>query len=183
MPPIDYTNLVGPNGQEENIGGTQQLLYFAALRDFLTLEEPIPLKTAVTDAELVNISTDHIFQTGKNFQTLYTTEDLGTVEYETQGDADGKSVKPIAKLFYPGVDEDILAFIAKVKNDLMIFLIPLADGTVLQIGSKQFPARVTPKWTSAQNSSGVRGCEMEITQIVAGSPVIYSGAISTTPAV
>lgn len=180
---IDYNNLLGPNGQEDNLGGSQQKVYYAPLRDFETIQAPEPLATATTDAELVNISTDHVFKTGKMFLTMYTTEDQGMADYEVQGDPDGKSVKPVAKVFYPGAEEAILAFMAKAKNDQFIFLLPLADGKVLQIGSEQFPARISPKWTSATNSGGVRGAEIEITQIVASSPVIYSGTISTTPAV
>ena len=183
MPPIDYTNLTGPNGQEDNLGGSQQIVYYAPIRDFDTIIAPVPLATATTDAELVNISTDHIFSTGKMFLTAYTTEDKGELDYEVQGDPDGFSVKPVAKFFYPGAKEEILAFIAKAKNDQFIFMFPLADGTVLQVGSEQFPARIKPKWNSATNSAGVRGAEIEVTQIVASSPVIYSGVISTTPAV
>lgn len=183
MPPVDYTNLAGPNGQEDNLGGSQQKLYYAPIRDFLAIQAPVGLDTAISDTELVNISTDHTFQTGKNWLTMYTTEDKGIADYELQGDADGKSVKPVAKAFYPGATEQILAFIAKAKNDQFIFLMPLADGTVLQLGSEQFPARINPKWTSAQNSTGVRGAELEITQVVASAPIIYSGQIVLTPAV
>lgn len=180
---MDYLDMNGPGGQALNIGGTEQFLSYAPLVDFLTLEESDPIETALSDAALIEISVDHVFNTGKNFIKIYTTEDKGEYDFNGQGEMDGNTLKPVLKFFYPGAETAAFAFAAKSQNQKFIWMVPLGDGTVVQLGTAQFPASVKCQWKSATNSSGVRGMEVEVTCAVAKVINKYTGVISYTPAV
>lgn len=176
---IDYEDLSQPDGQENNMGGTQQTIYYAPVRDFLSIKAPIAVPVLPEDA--VVIPDTHTFKTGKCFKPIYCTLDKGSVEFNTQGERDGHSYAKSAKIFFPGAKKNAMGFAALIKNDKVIVEIPLADGVVVQLGSADFYAEFKPKFTSATNSAGVRGWEFEITSM-APNPYIYEGTITLTPA-
>lgn len=176
---IDYVNKGGPDGQENNMGGTKQVIYFAPIRDFDTIQAPAASPT--TEAGVSEITTAHTFLTGKCFKTLYCTLDMGEMKATPQGERDGRSFKQEATIFLPGASKEAVGFASLIKNDKFIALIPLADGKVMQIGSEDFYAEILPDFDSAKNSSGVRGHKFTISSM---GPVnlYYSGTITTTPA-
>lgn len=177
---MDYADLTGPDGTEDNMGGTKQLVYFAPVRDFLSIKKPPASPTTLADK--VKITTDHTFNTGKCFQKLYVTLDSGSLDSELQGERDGKSFKNKFKMFYPGSDEEIMGFVAQAKNDRMIYLVPMPDGKVRQVGSEDFHAETLPKFMTGTNGGGRRGYEIEV-ESMAPNEYLYSGVISLTPAV
>jgi len=176
---MDYANMTGPVGTEENMGGTTQRLWFAPIRDFLTIGAVDP--NAATLPLSVTVAVDHVFKTGKKFNVMYVTMDSGQLDDELQGDRDGKSFKTKMKGFHPGMTAAVVGAMNQFKNDKMLCLIELPDGSIRQIGSEQFYAEIMPKFSTGTNSGSRRGFEFEI-ESMSPRPYIYTGAISVTPA-
>lgn len=175
---VDYADIDGPNGTENNMGGTAQVIYFAPVRDILTIQKPATTPTALD--EYVEITTAHVMKTGKKFTKMYVTMDTGEIEDEMQGDRDARSLKSTLKFRTPGQNSDLLGFMTQAKNDRFIVLVPLADGKIRQLGSEQFYAEIAGKVMSGKNSSGYRGIEGEIT-CFGPAYLVYTAAIPLTP--
>lgn len=177
---IDYTAKAGTDAQGSNMGGIKQHIFIAPIRDFATIETVAAVAT--DEGEASSIAGDHIFSVGKCFKRVYCTLDKGGVNIEPQGERDGKSFKTSAKIFHPGASVDKFGFASLSQNDKFIVLVPLSDGTIVQIGSEDFYAEIESKFSTGETTAGARGFEFNISSV---SPVayIYEGAISETPAV
>ena len=178
--PIAYGNLAAPGGQDENMGGTTQRIYFAPIADFLSIKKPV-LSTTFASKSL--IATAHTFQVGKYFNIAYCTADKGKLDGKGQGDTDGKSFKQEGEFFYPGSKAEAHGFAATVKNDNFIIEVEMPDSDInghIQVGTEMFPAKIEPEFTSATNSAGVRGY---VFKYHAMTPIIhmYTGAITVAP--
>lgn len=183
MSDIAYTDFAGPVGQFENMGGTTQRSFFASIGDFLAIQKPVSNPT--TFGAKSEIATAHTFKTGKCFKKIYTTMDKGKLELKSQGETDGKSLKQEFEFFYPGSSADIHGFIGSAKNDSFIFLLEMPDtditGEYLQVGTEQFPAKLTGDFTSATNSSGVRGYMVKV-EAMTRIQYVYTAAVTVVPA-
>lgn len=178
---MDYTNLGAPDGTADNMGGTTQRCYFAPISAFASIKTPT---VSTTLADIVKIIIAHTFNTGKCFNTSYITMDKGQLQSEPQGETDGKSLKQKFTFFYPGSKAEAHGFAAQCKNDNFIFLIEKPDSATSgyeQVGTEMFPAKITPKFDTGTNSSGVRGYTFEV-EAMTDKQYIYTAAISTTPA-
>lgn len=176
---MDYADLLGPDGTEDNMGGTTQLMHYAPVRDFLSIKVPSASPSTLEDKVVISVT--HTFNVGKCFKKLYVTLDSGSADSELQGERDGKSFKTKAKVFYPGTKAEVMGFVAQAKNDRFIVLINMPDGKVRQIGSEAFHAEIMPKFSTGTNSGGRRGYEFEI-ESMAPCEYLYEGTINTTPA-
>lgn len=177
---VDYVDQTGPNGTEDNMGGTAMKIYYAPVRDFNVIAKPTATPTSLDD--LVEISTAHTMKSGKKLLELYVTMDTGEIDDEPQGERDARSFLSKCKFKHPGMNATILGFASQAKNDKFIFFIPLADGTVRQIGTEQFYAECIGKLVTGKNGSGYRGYEGEI-QAFGPKLYIYTAALPLTPAV
>lgn len=175
---MDYIDFTGPDGQSDNMGGTTQRLWYARKADFLVIQEP---SASLTLADIVTISTAHTFKPGKCFKEMYSTRDKGEVMGEPQGDTDGKSLKIAAKSFLPGSEPSHHGFAKLAKNDQFIVIEEMADGQLMQIGTKRFPATCTAKFNSGKNSSGVKGYDFDW-ETNETSMLVYTGAVTVVPA-
>lgn len=173
---MDYKDLTGPDGTENNMGGTAQFIYWAPVGDILTFAKP-----AVNATNPYVNTQPFVMKTGKKFYTLYTTIDTSELELGSNGEIDGKSFKPSVKLFYPGLSDDAVMLINRIKNDKIIMLVPMADEAIIQIGSDKFFAFATPNFKSTTTSGRGKGTEIEI---MSYQPNIYKYAatIPLTPA-
>lgn len=172
---VDYADFSGPQGGGENMGGTKQFFYFAPLSYFDTIAKPDP--NATTMAGKVDITDTHTFQDGKGFHKMYCTMDKGSAENDVQGERDGRSLKQIAKFFYPGSDSEIHGFISTCKNDRFIVVYPMPDGKHNQIGDEDFYAEITAKFTTGTNSGGIRGYEIMV-ESMGTKNLVYKGDIT-----
>lgn len=177
---MDYLDVAGPSGTEDNMGGTAQKIYYAPVRDILTIQDTVASPAVLGD--LVRVPTAHVMKSGKKFQELYLTMDTGEIEDDPTGDRDARGVKTTLKGKTPGQNATLLGLMSQAKNDRFIVLVPLADGTIRQIGSAQFYAEIIGKVSSSKNSSGYRGIEWTI-EAFGPRPIIYDAAVPTTPAV
>lgn len=183
MSAINYAILAGPEGGADNMGGLTSRAFLASIKDFLVIQKPISNPT--TFSHLVDISTAHTFNVGKCFKKIYCTMDKGKFDAKTQGDTDGKSFKLEGEIFYPGSESEAHGFAAQSKNDNFIVLEEMPDSEdsgYIQIGTEQFPCKISPEFTVGTNASGTRGYIFKF-EAMARRVYIYKGAISLTPAV
>lgn len=178
--PLTYDDITGLNGLEDNIGGISTRVFWAPKSWFATIGAVADFATATTASELVEISTDHTFTTGKGFLEIYSTRDKGKDEIATVGERDGKGSLNKGKIFNPGVNVAKLGQYRMMKNDSGIWLFELSDGVLIQLGSNRFPAEQSVKFDTAQNESGVRGTEIEVTAFESFIQV-YTGAVTMKP--
>lgn len=177
---LAYTGVTGPNGLNDNIGGLTKRWWFAPKSEFLSIAAALDFKDAVvgsTPSELVDISDDHTFDTGKGFITGYCTRDRGVMKATVVGDRDGRGSKMTAELFVPGTNATTLGQLRMIKNDSGIWLLEGADGIIYQAGSERFPCEATVEFDVAKNESGVRGTKISLDWFESFM-TIYSGTIT-----
>ncbi|MCX6216477.1 hypothetical protein [Spirosoma sp.] len=155
---MDYKELTAPDGEDVNMGGTQQTVYFAPVSHIGTY----PAAATTEGANPYVMTTPFVMKQGKKFIPMYTTQDMSDLDFGSNGEADGKSFKPVLKLFYPGLTDDALLFINNIKNDKIILLVPLANGKVLQLGNGQFFMTVSPNFKTGTVSGRGIGTEIEV---------------------
>jgi hypothetical protein len=175
-----YKDLTGPSGTENNMGGTEQFFYFTPRRDIKTWGEPASADLG-TDDEF-SVKTAHIMNTGKKFNQMYTTIDTSELEGAPNGEIDGRSEKLTFKFFYPGSEKECNAFKNRAKRDQFIFIIPLANGKLVQIGSKKWSSYVTGTFKTGTTSGRGAGTEFEVTCHMPDL-LYYEAAIPLVPAV
>lgn len=176
MSSLQYKDLLGPNGTENNMGGTQQFFFFARHAEIASFGVP-PANPADAD-DAYAITTAHTMRAGKFFHTMYCTMDTGDLESGSNGEIDGKSFKPVFKFLYPGTRKDAVSFANRCKNDKFIVIVPLADGTRAQLGSQFFCAYITPNFKSGTTSGRGKGWEFEVTAFQ-GDFMVYEAAVPT----
>jgi hypothetical protein len=176
---MTYKDMLGPDGTENNMGGTEQFFFFISHSDVLTFKKPDPADAATDDAYV--ISEAHVCKSGKKFFKMYATIDTTELEMALNGDIDGQSFKPTFKFFHPGSKKELITFINRIKNDKFLVIVPLADGTLIQIGTEKFVAYMKPNFKSEKTSGRGKGAEFEV---MAFQPDIYlyDATIPVTPA-
>jgi hypothetical protein len=181
---MDYADFTGPDATTDNMGGTTNRIFWAPKRYFTTIQDVKALDdpTLTNLAELAEITTAHVFEPGKGAHELYCTLDKGSVDYNSQGELDGRSFKGSLKGFTPGLDPGLLGLFRMAKNDLIIAWPELPDGKLMQLGSKRFFASmIVSKIGTATNSSGVRGTDWEISFMESGV-YMYNASLMKYPA-
>ena len=175
---MDHKDLLGPDGTENNMGGTEQFFYISSHANILTFGTPAAAPVDPDDKYV--IATAHTMKTGKKFAKIYGTIDTTELEQAMNGDVDGMSFKPTFKFFHPGSAKALIAFVNRVKNDKVVMLVPLADGTIMQIGSEKFVGYMKPAFKSDKTTGRGKGAEFEC---YAYQPdiMIYAAAIPLTP--
>lgn len=171
-----YASLLGPDGTENNMGGTAQIVYWAPVSDILTFAKP-----AAAPANPYVNTLPFVMKQGKRFYELYTTIDTSEIDLGENGEIDGKSFKPSVKLFYPGLKPDGVQFINQIKNDKIVMLVPLADDTIVQIGMEKFFAYASASFKSTTTSGRGKGTEITVMSYQPNI-YLYAAAVPLTPA-
>lgn len=177
----DFDDLLWPNGTD-NIGGTQVNHYYSPLSHFQLL--PVPPEPATTLSEMVTISDNVVFYTGRKFLQIYSTIDTGRVLDKLVGELDGKSFEHTFEWFFPGTLDNALALISKFANSNMIFIATEADGKKRMIGSRKFPAKLAlSDVDTGAKTSDRKGIKMKVESRGITPAPIYTGIIPLTPAI
>ena len=176
----NYKDLLGPDGSENNMGGTRQFFHFGRWNDILTFGTPATSPADSDDAYV--ITNPHVMKSGTKFNTMYCTIDTSSLESGDNGETDGKSFKPLFKFFYPGSRKDAIAFANRCKNDKFVFEVPLADGTMVQIGSQFFCAYIKSNFNSTTTSGRGKGWEFEVMSFQPDF-MLYTAAVPLTAAI
>lgn len=178
--PVNYAKIGNPIGTPNPGGLVEEYHFYASKEDFNVIAEPSASPSAVAD--LVNITTNHTFKTGKCFREIYCTLDKGMVDSEEVGDLDGGMWRHVGKIFIPGVDATALGIFTQLRYDKGIWLFKTPDGKLLQVGNKMFGANHSGKFGTSQNAQGVRGTELTVTAMASAILYLYTGTVALTPA-
>ncbi len=150
-----YYDLPKRNGRE-NMGGFSVVAYFAPLSAFTTIKD---VKTTTNPGDSVTIDGAHVFAAGKGLIKCFTTLDTAKLATETVGERGGKSHKITGEFVYPGMSK-LGAELARncVNDEFLLFLKDInPGGKFIQVGTKDLPAEIMPKFDSGTVSSGRKG--------------------------
>lgn len=161
------------------MGGTQQIGYFGSIPDFQTIAKPTAPFTNPEDEYV--IKTPHAMKTGKKMLEFYTEQNRGEVMYEAIGSLDSTGFKATAKAFIPSDSKKLNYLANKVRQSKYIVLFPDANGTIHQLGTKEFPATMKLAMKTSTNENGALGYEVEIEAIM-HQKLIYDAAVPTEAA-
>lgn len=171
-----FANLTWADGTE-NMGGLQVIGYFALISEvdnFPTL--PANPSSAAEEVTL-EASPGFTMLAGKYFRKIYSTLETSEVVDENQGERDGQSFVHKATIFYPGTKPEALAFAKNVNNSNMVFIFIESDGQRRVIGSKAFPAKCKPSFTTGKATGDRKGMTLEITSYGYTPAPLYNGVI------
>lgn len=162
----------------KNMGGLKTIGYYAPISEVDNFPElPANPSSAVEEVTLEG-SPGFTFAVGKFFRKLYSTMETSEVKDEAQGELDGQSFKHSAEIFYPGTSASALAFAAAVNNSNMVFIFEEASGGNRRvIGSRAFPARCKPSFTTGKATADRKGMTLEIFSYGYTPAPLYDGVI------
>lgn len=144
----DYTSIKDP-GVGNKMGGLQQVIYIAPYETITTLQEPA--------AGTFNINTAHVFGAADGFLAVYVIQDTGMLKINPMGGPDRNSFKAEGEFHHPGESDAIINFMNKAKSGRFIILAPLPGTTeLIQVGNKEFQARIAPSYDTGKNSGDGR---------------------------
>ncbi len=150
-----YYDLPKRNGRP-NMGGFSVVAYFAPLSAFTTIKD---VKGTTDPGDSVTIDGSHVFASNRGFIKVFTTLDTAKLASETVGERGGMAQKFTGEYFYPG-NSKLAAELAKnCLTDEYILLLKDVNpgGKFIQIGTKDLPAEIKPKFDSGTISSGRKG--------------------------
>lgn len=179
---VVYEDLAGMDGSFENGGGTMETIYFAPISDFETIVAPPAIGTGPTLSDDIKITGPHVMKTGKKLLSMNVNYDSGQLTAAVSGEIGGRSVAPSFVCQYIGLTAQVLALQRAVKNDRYLFFIPLADGTVCQIGTEMRPARAAIDFDSGKAQEGLKAGTLTVTS-VDNAVWVYTGDLPLTEAV
>jgi hypothetical protein len=174
---IDYGDVTAINPEVLNTPGTELTIYFCPRRDFLVLQD-VGAVTTIDDFGVVAAA--HTFTSPAGWHKLLVEMGDNSVQHEKLDSETGGAWKNSAKFMARGNAATLRGIAHQFSNDDCIFLIPLKDGTVAQIGSKHGRTRVKPGFDSGDdNSTNKRGWMFEI-YCVDNYPTYYDSALAIT---
>jgi hypothetical protein len=174
---MNLEDLLIENDTTDNVGGTKAQIFVVETKDIDT--EGVPMSSPTTLAEKVTISDTHVLATGKKFTAIDVELDTGELQAKIAGDRGGKSVKPEVDFQLSRFNPQSLGFMKTVNNGRFIVLVPLPDGSVVQVGSKDFPAEINAEGSTGKNASGVRATKFKV-ESMANAIFFYQGTIDLT---
>ena len=173
---FNFANLTWTDGTE-NMGGLQVIGYYALVADVDNFPE-LPSAPATASEEVtLTQSPGFTMLAGKFFFKLYSTLETSEVIDENQGEWDGQSFVQKATIFYPGTAVEALAFAKNVNNSNMVFVFIESNGNRRVIGSKAFPAKCKPAFTTGKATADRKGMTMEIQAYGYTPAPFYEGVI------
>lgn len=182
--PFEFSDVLFEN-EPENMGGFNQIIFFAPIRDIETF--PTLVSDPSTDDEAVELVGDFVMKTDKHFVQIYTSPETVKLDSEPQGDPDGKSFKNKGEFFVPGSANDVVALSRKLANARgIIIMVDPNTGERICVGTENLPCYFNPKVSHGQKHADRRGATIEFESDTFVPGMKYNGAIpldgSTIPA-
>jgi len=173
---FNFANMDWADG-EENMGGLQTIGYYALIADIDNFPELPTAPATATEEVTLESATGFTMKTDKTFFKLYSTLETSEVVDENQGEWDGQSFVHKATMFYPGTKVEALAFAKNVNNSSMVFIFLESDGQRRVIGSRAFPAKCKPSFTTGKATADRKGMTLEIQSYGYTPAPLYTGKI------
>lgn len=172
------SNLIWPDGQS-NPSGMKSIAYFMFKRDIKSW--PKISATPASAAEAVAYDGDFEMQEGKKAISIYSTQGVGKVEFESTGEKDCKMFNNKLTLSYPDMNDESVDFCNSLVNSNGVFIVPyyVAGGKLayVVIGGENFDAEISPKGTSGDKAGSAKGLTLEVTAPDALCLPRYTGII------
>lgn len=156
-----------------NMGGVKNKIYLALYSALATY--------APLGADDISYTGNHVMAASAPnvFVPMFTMYDKSELEAQLVGSRLGKSFKTKVKLMFPALTLAALELVNNAKNQGLVALIPLANGTIAQLGDANFEASiVASKLISGSSPEAEHGMEIEIEWPSNVPYKIYSGTIS-----
>jgi hypothetical protein len=155
------------------------VIYGAPKRYFAEAGIKTPSANA-NPGDTVTISETHVFaDVAKGWLEFETTLDTAEFMAESVGERDSRTTNPKIPFQVPGITAAKLEAGYEVLSDDWIFLVPLLDGTILQVGTELLPCDVSLALNSGKVSGGYKGGTYEAETF--GKVYIYTGDITKQP--
>ena len=159
--------------------GIKTIGYYALVADILTWPAYAGSSTA---ADTVTITGDIVFNTGKKWNKIYSTKELGKFTSKKDGVRDSKGNENMYMISHPGATPELIGTLEILTNSSFVAIVPDLNGNFRLLGSPDDPAEL-------QNSEEDTGDAFntfngsKITIRSTGAPAaFYEGVISLTPA-
>jgi|GEM_PF-1932692 len=156
-------------------GGTKVRVLWAPIADFATIKG---FKTTTNPGDSVTIDGTHVFTGALGFAELYITLDTAELNAILKGERDGRSKELQYEGEHPGTNKLFEEMGRHTKNVDGIALVPMADGTNIQIGTEDFPAELTTEFKSGKLTGPGAKNKVMITMPGAQSLAYYEGTIT-----
>jgi hypothetical protein len=180
MPPLDTVDMLHGDGSY-NPGGIGTVHGYALLSAIITLQAPAkPDAVGATLATIGSITTAHVFAADQCMKKIRSTENKGSVKVTAGGELDGENERSEFKFNYPGSKAELDGLRAFMRSNDCAFFAKEADGTVRQIGSAEFPARLSVNYGTGENNDAYRGYECTVKAF--GPAPIYTPGLNFVPA-
>lgn len=172
---FDFSDVLFEN-EPENMGGFNQIVFFAPIRDIAIF--PTLVSDPATDDEAVELVGDFTMKRGKKFIQIYTSPETVKLEPEIQGEHDGKSFKVKGEFFVPGSANDVVALCRKLANARGILItVDPNSGDRICVGTQNLPAYFSPKFSHGQKHADRRGATIEFESDSFIPGMKYNGSI------
>ena len=182
-------DLVDVGGEScEPVAGIVNDVKIAPHGDFTLINDPAELcgdGEALSVEELVTISADHTFNTGKGFTNIESIEETGTITTTMIGETGRKLFQNALTIEVAGSTAALLGFSRQVKNGKYVVLAEeFGSGAFRQIGSSRFPARFESIEAALEAvAEGKNSVTLTIQDKSKWPAAIYTGAITEYPSV
>ena len=162
----------------KNMGGLKTIGYYAPISEIDNFPELPANPSSATEEVTLESSPGFTFLNNKFFRKLYSTMESSEIKDEVQGEFDGQSFKQTATIFFPGTSVEALAFAANINNTNMVFIFEEASGGNRRvIGSRAWPAKCKPSFTTGKATADRKGMTMEIFTYGYTPAPLYDGVI------
>ena len=183
---INVEELGGGAQCEENTGAfVNGEIYYAPIHYFETLDRPKNFdETPATLEELVEISADHTFKTGKGFTKIKAHLEKNSLETGMIGPKTSHAWENKLSVGILGSKAKILGFQRYIKNhDCIVIAVEFGSGQARQIGSEKYAATLleaTGKIEEAVEGENMQNLVFQDKQLYPAA--IYKGVITQQPA-
>jgi hypothetical protein len=153
-----FGNLLFEDGTD-NMPGFTEIAYIAFRGDIATY--PTLNQSPTTAAEKIRLNGEYVMEAGKKFWQFYSTKNKSSAKSDAQGEDDCRSFKNSGKLFYPGTQEECLAFAASIKNQRGVVIMVEPSGERKVFGTKLLPVYFKVSIAYGETVTGAKGMTLE----------------------
>ncbi|MGX5854521.1 hypothetical protein ACWKW6_12795 [Dyadobacter jiangsuensis] len=180
MAASEYAGIIEPPfGQGANfMPGTAQVLYICPVGDIATFGTA----PATPANKKYTITTPHVCKTGKKFTKMYVAIEKGQLQFEALGSREGSGFKVSGTGYIPGDSDDLTYFANEAQADRFIIIMKLANGTLSQVGTEDYPATIRMAHDSETVTGDSSGYAVRI-EAYMPYKLLYSASVPLTPAV
>jgi hypothetical protein len=160
-------------GGRDNLGGVQGEIFYAPKEWFTSIapadaypNDPSFTGTLAEINSTIKISTDHVFKPGFGFASFYATFDTSELKQGENKTIDKTGKMISLESFYPGDDEEALAFFSFIENFDCIVLVKAFDASptaaYYQIGEANMWARIMSTFGTSKPTGDRKGTKINI---------------------